>query len=263
MNKLLNFDDAATNKLLQMYRTPDIQAQRQEFLRFVNTSTGKRILDVGSGPGFLASDLATAVGSSGWVCGIDISDRMLELSKSYCAYQPWVEFRKAKATHLPIPEQSFDVVISMQVLEYVDEVQSALSEIYRVLRVGGQVVIMDTDWNSLVWYSASPEKANRILAEWSNHVADPYLPRTLSRQLLEAGFQVERQHILPIFNPVYDVNTFSNRLIDLIVSFVMDRGNIPQDEVGAWAQELRALGEAGQYFFSLNRYVFSARKLQP
>lgn len=72
---------------------------------------------------------------------------------------------------------------------------------------------------------------------------------------------MESHHIIPIFNPIFDANTFSKRLIDLIVPFVVNRGNIPQGEVEAWAQELRRLGEVGQYFFSLNRYVFSATKL--
>jgi arsenite methyltransferase len=260
MNEILHYDDDASNKLLEAYRTPDIQTQRHEFLKFVMTGKGKKILDVGSGPGFLTTDLANTVGPSGWVCGIDISDLMLALAKTHCAHQPWVEFRKAEATRLPFSDQSFDVVVSMQVLEYIIDIYAALSELYRVLRPGGQVVIMDTDWDSLVWYSATPERANRILAEWSNHVANPYLPRTLTQQLLKAGFQVERLEIIPIFNPHYDADTFSNRLIDLIVPFVCKRGNISQDEVLTWAQELRHQGEEGHYFFSLNRYIFSARK---
>jgi ubiquinone/menaquinone biosynthesis C-methylase UbiE len=260
MIEILQYNDDASNKLLDMYRTPDVQAQRREFLQFVKSDPGKRVLDVGSGPGFLTSAMADAVGHSGWVCGIDISDLMLDLAKTHCAHQPWVEFHKAEATRLPFPEQHFDVVVSMQVLEYVIDICTALSEFHRVLRPGGQVVIMDTDWDSLVWYSATPERANRILAEWSSHVAYPYLPRTLTQQLLEGGFQVERSHIIPIFNPNYDANNFSNRLIDLIVPFVSKRGNIPPGEAEAWAQELRRSGEGGQYFFSLNRYVFSASK---
>ena len=261
MNEILQYNDDASNKLLDAYRTPDVQTQRREFLQFVRSGPGKRILDVGSGPGFLTSAMADAVGPSGRVCGIDISDLMLDLAKTHCAHQAWVEFHQAEATRLPFPEQHFDVVVSMQVLEYVIDIRTALSELYRVLRPGGQVVIMDTDWDSLVWYSATPERANRILADWSSHVVYPYLPRTLTQQLLEAGFQVERPHIIPIFNPNYDANTFSNRLIDLIVPFVGKRGNIPPGETEAWAQELRRSGECGQYFFSLNRYIFSASKL--
>jgi arsenite methyltransferase len=261
MNQILQYNDDATNKLLDMYRTPDVQTQRQEFLQFVRCAPGKRILDVGSGPGFLTSAMADAAGHSGWVCGIDISDLMLTLAKTYCAQLPWVEFHEAEATHLPFPEHHFDIVVSMQVLEYVIDIRTALSEFHRVLRPGGQVVIMDTDWDSLVWYSATPERANRILSEWNNHVANPYLPRILTQQLLEVGFQVDRPHIIPIFNPNYDANTFSNQLIDLIVPFVSKQGNIPPGEAEAWAQELRRLGKEGQYFFSLNRYIFTANKL--
>jgi arsenite methyltransferase len=261
MNEILNYDNTASNnKLLEMYSTPDALTQRQEFLQLVRLGTGERILDVGSGPGFLTSEIANAVGPSGKVYGVDISDLMLDLSISHCARQPWVEFGKAEAAHLPFQEFSFDLAVSMQVLEYVIDIRAALSELYRVLKPGGQVLIMDTDWDSLVWYSTTIESANQILTEWNNHVVYPYLPRTLTQKLLEAGFQVERPHIIPIFNPTYQINTFSNHLIDLIMSFVSKRGNIPLEEVKVWAQELRHLGEKGQYFFSLNRYVFSARK---
>ncbi len=260
MTKILQYDDESTNNLLDMYRTTDIQIQYREFLKFVRLSPGKRILDVGSGPGFMTSRLADRVGPSGWVCGVDISDPMLELAREHCAKQPWVEFRRADAVSLPFPEAQFDIVVSMQVLEYVTDIRTSLSEIMRVLKPGGQVILMDTDWDSLVWYSVNPERTNRILAEWNNHAASPYLPRTLTQQTVEKGFQVETPHIKPIFNPSYTVNSFSNRLIDLIAAFVGKRNKIPRHEVEAWAQELRRSGQAGQYFFSLNRYVFSATK---
>ena len=242
MNEILQYNDEASSKLLEMYRTPDIQNQYREFLQFLRSAPGQRILDVGSGPGLFTSTLANAVGASGWVCGIDISDQMLAIAKSYCAQQSWVEFKKAEAAHLPFPDQHFDVLVCMQVLEYISDVPTVLSEFQRVLRTGGQVILMDTDWDSLVWYSPAAEIANQILAEWNKHLANPYLPRTLTQLLLGAGFQVERPHILPIFNPNYAVNTFSNRLIDLIVAFVSGRGKIPPSKVEAW----------GRYFFSLN-----------
>jgi arsenite methyltransferase len=260
MNEILQFNGDATNRLLEMYRTADAQSLRREFLQFVRSVPGKSILDIGSGPGFLTSDMADLVGPSGWVCGIDISDQMLYSSRAHCGHQSWVDFLKAEATRLPFPDHHFDIIVSMQVLEYVPDIQTALSEFYRVLRPGGQVVIMDTDWNSLIWDSATPERAKRVLSEWSSHVVYPDLPRNLRQLLIEVGFQVERSSIIAIVNLKFDANNFSNRLIDLIIPFVSKRGNILQSEAEAWAQELRSLGEDGQYFFSLNRYIFSASK---
>ncbi len=50
-------------------------------------------------------------------------------------------------------------------------------------------------------------------------------------------------------------------MIDLIVPFVVGRGGITHDEAEMWARELRDCGDNGEYFFSLNRYFFLARKL--
>ena len=63
------------------------------------------------------------------------------------------------------------------------------------------------------------------------------------------------------FNPEFDPNTYSNRIIDLIIPFVVGRGGITQDEAEAWAADLRERGQNVDYFFSLNRYFFLATKL--
>jgi arsenite methyltransferase len=80
-------------------------------------------------------------------------------------------------------------------------------------------VILDTDWDSIVWNTADSVRMNHILAVWDEHVANFHLPKTLARNFCEAGFQIETQQIIPIFNPDFDPNTFSNRLIDLIIPF--------------------------------------------
>lgn len=49
-------------------------------------------------------------------------------------------------------------------------------------------------------------------------------------------------------------------MIDLIVAFVSRRRGITREQAETWANELRAQGEQGEYFFSLNRYLFKARK---
>jgi arsenite methyltransferase len=243
-----------------MYMTPDVVEQRKQILQALNLHSGDRVLDVGSGPGFLASAIGEAVGSSGWVCGIDISEPLLAVAKAHCTHQSWVEFHLADAAKLPFPDSHFDIVVSTQVLEYLPDVDATLTEIYRVLRVGGSVVILDTDWDSLVWHTNDRTRMNHILTAWNEHTTDPHLPTILAKRMNLAGFLVETQQIVPIFNPFFEPDSFSNRLIDLVVSFVSNRGAVTADEAREWATELRQLGTQEEYFFSLNRYLFVARK---
>jgi len=256
----LRFDEDETRRLLALYVTPDIVSQRGDFLRALDPKPGERVLDIGSGPGFLAAAIADAVRSLGAVHGVDISEPLLAVARAHCADRPWVEFHRADATQLPFPDQDFDAVISTQVLEYVRDVDAALAEIHRVIRPAGRVVIVDTDWDSIVWHSPNSERMSRVLAAWEQHAANCYLPRTMSDQLRHAGFQVEAEKVIPLFNPAYDANTYSNRIIDSIVAFVTGRNGIVRAEAEAWAQELRQVGERGEYFFSLNRYLFLARR---
>ena len=256
----LRFDEEATKGLLALYVTPDVAGQRAQFLSVLNPRSGERVLDVGSGPGFLAAAIAEATGPSGAVCGVDVSEPLLSFARRHCAHLPWVQLHHADATQLPFPDRSFDAAISTQVLEYVRDVDAALAEIHRVLRPGGRTVIVDTDWDSIVWHSSDRERMNRVLAAWTHHAADVYLPRTLSNQLRRAGLEVKSQQVIPLFNASYDPDTYSNRIIDMIARFVVGRGGIARDEAEAWAQDLRKRGQQGDYFFSLNRYLFAAQK---
>ncbi|KPK34319.1 MAG: hypothetical protein AMJ65_18420 [Phycisphaerae bacterium SG8_4] len=256
----LRYDEEATRKLLAMYVTPDVIEQRRRFLDALNPKRGESVLDVGSGPGFLAAAIAEATGPTGSVCGIDVSEHMVDLAQSHCAQLPWATFSQADATQLPFPEKSFDAAISTQVLEYLHDIDGALAELSRVLRPGGRAVIVDTDWDSIVWHSSNRSRMDRVLTAWEEHAADPYLPRTLSNRLASAGFDINFQEVVPLLNSDFGEHTYSNRLIDLIVSFVSGRSEIGHDEAQAWADDLRGKGADGQYFFSLNRYMFVAAK---
>jgi ubiquinone/menaquinone biosynthesis C-methylase UbiE len=258
---ILEYDDEATQRLLAVYVTPDVAAQRDEFIRAFGPLPGERVVDVGAGPGFLTTAIAKAVGKSGSVCGVDISKPLLEVARSQSKDQHGIEFRHGDATQLPYPDEAFDAVVSTQVLEYVPDVDAALAEFHRVLRVGGRVALLDTDWDSIVWHSSDRARMSRILTAWEEHAADAFLPRTLAKRLKRAGFQVETRRIFPLFNAEFDPNTYSNRMIDLIIPFVVGCGGVTQDEAELWARELRDYGANGEYFFSLNRYFFLARKL--
>jgi predicted methyltransferase len=157
---VLQFDEEAAKKLLANYLTPDVAQQRSEFLNYINLTGNEIVLDVGSGPGFLARSIANRVGPKGKV--------------------------------------------------------------------------------------------------WGSHATDPFLPRTLASKMNDSGFQVKMVKVIPLLNPIFDSNTYSNKLIDLIVPFVVNNGGVTQEYAESWAEELRAQKD---YFFSLNRYLFIGVKL--
>jgi SAM-dependent methyltransferase len=158
----------------------------------------------------------------------------------------------------PYPDATFDLAVSTQVLEYVADIAAALAEIHRVLRPGGRVLLLDTDWDSVVWHSGDEARMNRVLAIWGQHLVDPHLPRTLNSSLEQAGFTVAPPQIVPVLNVGFDPATYSGGLLDIVAAFVVGRDGLTAADMDAWRADLHALGTG--YFFSLNRYVFCATK---
>ena len=115
---------------------------------------GRRILDLGSGSGrdcYIASHL---VGQEGYVVGVDMTDEQLDVANRHIDYhmekfgydRPNIEFRKGlieKLGELELEDNSFDIVISNCVINLCPDKESALREIYRVLKPGGEFYFSD------------------------------------------------------------------------------------------------------------------------
>lgn len=258
----MRFDEQTSRRLEAMYKSPDVVARRQAVMGALVPQGGERIIDIGSGPGLMAAELADAVSPRGKVCGVDSSEDMVTLSSARRVSRPWLEFRMADATALPYPDRSFDAAVCIQVLEYVRNIEGALSELYRVLRPGGRAVIVDTDWDSIVWHASDASLMGRVLRAWDEHLHDPYLPRTLSGKLKAAGFVLRQRSVISMFNPTYDENTISGGLIGIVSAFVTGRQAVSEGDVKLWASDLRALGERGDYFFSLSQFLFLVSRPQ-
>jgi ubiquinone/menaquinone biosynthesis C-methylase UbiE len=255
MTDALAFDDDAARNLVRSYVTADVIEQRRIVRSALQLATGDDVLDVGSGPGLLTAEMALEVGPSGTVTGIDPSEQMIALARER---DPTTTFVHGTATELPFRDASFDAVTSTQVYEYVDDVPGALAEARRVLRPGGRLLVLDTDWDSIVWHSRDETRMRRVLAAWDEHLVDPYLPRRLRGLLTGAGFVVRAIEIVPLLNAGFDEDTYSAGLIRFVSGFVPGRRGITAAEVTAWADDLRSLGS--DYFCSVNRYLFVADK---
>lgn len=260
---MLQFDDAGARRIEAIYSTPDVVAQRRWTREALNLRPGESVLDVGSGPGFLAAEMASEVGPTGRVSGVDISEAMLSMARSRCAKlssAALVDFHVGDATKLPFPDEAFNAAVSTQVYEYLTDVDAAIREVKRVLKSGGRFLVVDTDLDSIVWHGADPALTATVLRAWDEHLVDPHLPGTLTRRLHSNGLVVQAQDAHAVLNPAYDEDTYSHGLIGLIKDFVPGRQGITQEQAEMWSEQLRRAGETGNYFFSLNRYLFLAVK---
>jgi arsenite methyltransferase len=249
----LEFDEERARAIEATYATDDIVGQRRATLAALDLEPGERVLDIGCGPGYLVEEMAERVGPEGSVHGLDPSPSMLAIARRRAGA---AELSEGDALALPVPDASFDAAVSTQVYEYVADMPAALAEVRRVLRPGGRLLVLDTDWDSIVWRSSDDARMVRVLAAWEEHLVHPRLPRALPELLGGAGFALERSEVVPVLNVGYERETYSGYMIGMIARFVSGRKGISTAEASAWESDLRSLGP--NYFFSLNRYLFVA-----
>jgi ubiquinone/menaquinone biosynthesis C-methylase UbiE len=246
--------------LEKIYLTPDVVQQREQIFQLLDVKPGMQALDIGCGPGLTSLSLAQAVGHSGHVDAIDIAPPMLQLAARRCANAKQVAFHQADVLQLPFANATFDVALATQVYEYVADVDSALRELWRVMKPGAQVLLVDTDWESCVWACRDETRMRRMMQGWSQHIPHPQLPRTLIQRMQGAGFADVQAHTIPLMNMNYSTDTFSGGMMGFIASFVGGLPDFGPQLAADWQADVRSMEDAGGYFFSLNRFVFVARK---
>jgi demethylmenaquinone methyltransferase / 2-methoxy-6-polyprenyl-1,4-benzoquinol methylase len=122
---------------------------RQRAADLAALSPGQRALDVASGTGDLALELATRVGPDGSVLGCDFSERMLELARAKAAGRSdaaaagEVTFEAANALALPYGDGEFDAATVGFGARNFSDLERGLREMTRVVRPGGHVVVLE------------------------------------------------------------------------------------------------------------------------
>jgi arsenite methyltransferase len=254
----VEFGSALAQRLAAAYMTSDVIEQRRQTLAALALQPDERIIDIGGAPGYLALDMAAVVGSGGSVSVVDNSESMLEAAREICAGKPVVEVRWGDAQALPYADEEFDVAVATQVLEFVPDVDGALREARRVLKPGGRALVLDTDIDSVIWSSSDAALTVKVIGAWERHHTDAHLPRSLLGRLRRSGFIVDSVTVIPIVNTSYDETTLSFHLSRQIAEQAKKSEAVAPEDTQRWLADLEQRGHSANYFFSLNRYVFTA-----
>jgi arsenite methyltransferase len=148
---------------------------------------GETVLDLGSGGGIDVLLSARRVGPTGKAYGLDMTDEMLALArenqqKSGLAN---VEFLRGEIEHIPLPDNSVDVIISNCVINLSADKDRVLAEAFRVLKPGGRFAVSDI----VVRGDDIPAAVRRSMELWVGCVAGALAERSYRDKLAGAGFE--------------------------------------------------------------------------
>ncbi len=157
------------------------------FCDIANFAAGENVLDLGSGSGMDTFITALKVGKTGKVTGIDMTDEQLEKATRLASEGGFenVNFVKGYLEKLPFPEASFDVIISNGVINLCPDKESVFTEIARVLKPKGRMVIAD-----IVTEHQLPENITCDSTLWASCIGGAGQEDTYKRSIEKAGMEV-------------------------------------------------------------------------
>jgi SAM-dependent methyltransferase len=175
-------------------------------------SLGETVLDLGSGGGIDVLLSARRVSPTGKAYGLDITDDMLALARENQrkAGVENVEFLKGEMEHVPLPDNSVDVIISNCVINLSGDKDQVLREAFRVLKPGGRFAVSD-----VVTRGDVPEQVRESMLLWVGCIAGALQQEEYTAKLAAVGFiniEIEATRVYDI----EDARTFlSGQGVDL------------------------------------------------
>ncbi len=148
--------------------------------------TGETVVDLGSGGGFDAFLAAREVGENGHVIGVDMTPTMISKARdnAHKAGFDNVEFRLGEIEHLPIADNTADVIISNCVINLSPDKPQVFRDAYRILKPGGRLAISD-----VVASCEMPEEMKNDPALYAGCMAGASLIEELESFMQDAGFR--------------------------------------------------------------------------
>jgi SAM-dependent methyltransferase len=160
-----------------------LRSARARLLRRAGIARRRRVLDLGAGWGTVSEELQRR--SAGSVVAVDCDARSLaDLPAS-------IECVEASAEHLPLPDQSFDLVFAQFTFLWISDPRRAVAEACRVLEPGGALAVIEPDYGGLMEFPPEIESKELWLAALRRAGADPLVGRKLPDLFAHAGLRVE------------------------------------------------------------------------
>lgn len=213
---------------------------------------GERALDVGCGTGSETRALAAAAGTA---LGVEPDAELRAVAVDRAAEaESRAVFVVGDAAALPVRNDGVDIVWCERVFQHLAEPARAAAEFARVLRPGGRVALLDTDWATTIVHPGDP----RVVAELMvMPAAQPFAGRQLTGWLTAVGLEVDDLGSQALIRPHDEVPW---GLVRMLAAGALRRGAISEDDRDRLFADLSAAAERGALHMSVTMFGVIAHK---
>ena len=238
---------------------------KQRSYALMQIQPGHKVLDVGCGPGTDTVPLAQLVGPTGLVAGVDYDENMVALADQragQAGVSAWVKHRQADVTAaLPFADDTFDSCHSERLFQHLLSPKHALSEMARVTKPNGWVVVLDTDHGTKSFDTPEVDIERRLARVAAERcLINGYAGRQLYRLFKRQGLVDINLETLSIAFLNYALARQAN-FLDKVEHEALAAGIITDDELKRWRESLEKADAEGVFFASGIGVLIAGRKL--
>ncbi|MDD1724974.1 MAG: methyltransferase domain-containing protein, partial [Methanospirillum sp.] len=245
---------------------PDVAGMREDIYSLMHLETAASVLDIGCGRGYDLVSFGKRCGKDAVLTGIDTSGKAIREARERTGNDPRFSVTRADASSgLPFGDNYFDIVYSGNLLECVRDKDALISEVYRVIKPGGQVIFSHYDWDSQIINGSDKTLIRRIVAAFSDWKqdwmaeSDGWMGRRMAGLFKKnPGFSGE---VIPfvLVNTEYDPVLYGYQRIGDFEEMAQ-RGLITASDHAAFQRDLEETIINGEYFYSITLYVYMGTK---
>jgi ubiquinone/menaquinone biosynthesis C-methylase UbiE len=230
----------------------------------MQAKAGDKVLDVGCGPGIDTIALSRIVGSTGQVFGVDYDNGMITKSEQHAEKEgvsAWVKHKQADASSLPFDTGYFNSCRSERLFQHLLNPAMTLNEMTRVTKVGGTVVVLDTDWGAISTDTNEIDierKLNRFYTE--QMLNNGFSGRQLYRLFKKQGLGNVSFEVFPLSTTNY---ALSRQIIDMdkLEKEAIAKNIITEDELLRYQTDSEQADAEGVYFSHGSMILVTGQKM--
>jgi len=188
------FDNMAKDRNMSIAENLIVEYEQkkrsQRVISLIDPQPEELILDIGCGN---ARDFIPVLTKESKITGVDLSPRMIEEARRELKNYDGFELEVGDATNLRFPNSYFDKVLASEIIEHIPDWEKAISEMMRVLKPGGYLVVSTPNRKS--WYGFDRFLYENILLKQWEHPYDQWKTyNELEKALTGCGFKVASYH---------------------------------------------------------------------